>query len=349
MQYEKFGSSKLWFFYDADGYPSGVRYYNGSSTADYYFVCNWRGDVIKIFDSTGADVAEYLYDAWGNVVSVRSPNGTAITSSTHIANVNPLRYRGYYYDTETKLYYVNSRYYDPEVKRMLNADDSALAAVSLDTLTDKNYFAYCDNNPVIRTDSDGDYWHIVAGAAVGGIVNAVAQAIDQGGIHNAKDVAKIALSTITGAVGGALSASGLVSNALVAVTIDGALTAVTDLGISLIDNDFNFEKIDWFETISNVAVSASTSAIVGKVYNESTSNAVSTISKSMQKGKNKIKKGLSSPKTASKVKGTIKTGQKMILEGRKNLNKINMRGSMIGSIVSGIVSTVKKCIKSIFE
>ncbi|MFR6646206.1 MAG: RHS repeat-associated core domain-containing protein [Acutalibacteraceae bacterium] len=107
---------------------TGVRYKNGSTTTDYYFVCNWRGDVIRIYDGAGTVVANYNYDVWGNVISVTDANGAAITDPTHIANVNPLRYRGYYYDSETGFYYVSSRYYDPEIGRWINADSS-------DTLT----------------------------------------------------------------------------------------------------------------------------------------------------------------------------------------------------------------------
>lgn len=152
LQYEKFGTTELWFFYDADGNPSGVRYKNGSTTIDYYFVCNWRGDVIRIYDGAGAVVANYNYDAWGNVISVTDANGAAITDSTHIANVNPLRYRGYYYDSETGLYYLQSRYYDPAVKRFINEDEQ----LSLDKgVQGQNLFCYADNNPVVRYDPDG--------------------------------------------------------------------------------------------------------------------------------------------------------------------------------------------------
>ena len=152
LQYEKFGTTELWFFYDADGNPSGVRYKNGSTTTDYYFVCNWRGDVIRIYDGTGAVVANYNYDAWGSVISVTDANGAAITDSTHIANVNPLRYRGYYYDSETGLYYLQSRYYDPAVKRFINAD--SLVGANKDILGN-NVFAYCSNNPVNYSDPTG--------------------------------------------------------------------------------------------------------------------------------------------------------------------------------------------------
>ena len=163
LQYEKFGTTELWFFYDADGNPSGVRYKNGSTTIDYYFVCNWRGDVIRIYDGAGAVVANYNYDAWGSVISVTDANGAAITDSTHIANVNPLRYRGYYYDSETGLYYLQSRYYDPAVKRFINAD--TLLGANKDILGN-NVFAYCSNNPANHSDPTGhgilkDAWNWV--------------------------------------------------------------------------------------------------------------------------------------------------------------------------------------------
>ena len=155
LQYEKYGTTELWFFYDADGTPSGIRYKNGDSINDYYFVCNWRGDVTEIYDSTGALAASYSYDAWGKVVSVKDASGAAITSSTHIANVNPIRYRGYYYDSETGMYYLKSRYYDPQVKRFLNADGYAATGQSI---LGNNMFAYCDNNHVNRADSTGHFW-----------------------------------------------------------------------------------------------------------------------------------------------------------------------------------------------
>ena len=102
-----------------------------------------------MFDSTGGLIGSYEYDAWGNVQCFDG-EGNALTDETDIVVVNPIRYRGYYYDAETGLYYISSRYYDPSVKRMLNSDDESLSAASLEALTDKNYFAYCDNNPVGR-------------------------------------------------------------------------------------------------------------------------------------------------------------------------------------------------------
>lgn len=213
LQYEKFGTTELWFFYDADGNPSGVRYKNGSTTTDYYFVCNWRGDVIRIYDGAGAVVANYNYDAWGNVISVTDANGAAITDSTHIANVNPLRYRGYYYDSETGLYYVSSRYYDPEIGRWINAD-SILDNRGVNTL---NLLAYCGNNPVNNQDPNG---HFFFGAFVGGLIGGASGAITA--LVKGKSVTA---GLLTGAATGA--ALGLICD----VVATGGMSAV--VGVAL--------------------------------------------------------------------------------------------------------------------
>ena len=150
LQYETISdSSALWYFYDADGNPSGIRYKDNSGTInDYYFVCNWRGDVIQIYNASGTLVESYTYDAWGKVTE----NATS-ADTQNITETNPIRYRGYYYDTETRLYYLKSRYYDPAVKRFLNVD--GLVSTSVEDAA-KNMFAYCLNNPVIYADPEGD-------------------------------------------------------------------------------------------------------------------------------------------------------------------------------------------------
>ena len=102
--------------------------------------------MIKILTSSGATAAWYEYDAWGNVVSV---GGNA-----SIANLNPIRYRGYYYDTETGFYYLNSRYYDPEICRFVNADGYASTGQGL---LGNNMFAYCLSDPINHIDPDGEF------------------------------------------------------------------------------------------------------------------------------------------------------------------------------------------------
>ena len=125
-----------------------------TSSNEYYIACNSRGDVEAIYDTDGTLVARYIYDAWVNTTVVDS-NGSPITSSTHIANINPIRYRGYYYDSETGFYYVSSRYYDPEVGRWINAD-GYIAGVGGD-IRGYNLFLYCFNNPVNMGDFTGNW------------------------------------------------------------------------------------------------------------------------------------------------------------------------------------------------
>ena len=89
---------------------------------------------------------------------------------------NPLRYRGYVYDAELGLYYLQSRYYDPEIGRWINADAVDLLGANGD-FASLNLFAYCGNNPVIRADSEGTFWHIVGGAVLGAVAGTVTKMI----------------------------------------------------------------------------------------------------------------------------------------------------------------------------
>ena len=140
----------LRFTYDASGTPLTVRH-DGFL---YYYITNIQGDVIAIVDTTGTPVVNYTYDAWGNILSATG------TQATAIGRYNPLRYRGYVYDTETGLYYLQSRYYNPKVGRFINAD--GYVATGQGVLSN-NMFAYCLNNPINNIDTTGtqtkDVWY----------------------------------------------------------------------------------------------------------------------------------------------------------------------------------------------
>ena len=135
----------MWFLYDSDGTKIGFTY-NGQN---YYYLKNAQGDITGIVDKNCNTVVEYTYDAWGKLLNMTDSSGDA-----QIGQKNPFLYRGYYYDSETGLYYLNSRYYDPQTGRFLNAD--FLLNTSSD-LTSKNLFSYCGNNPVSRIDPDGEF------------------------------------------------------------------------------------------------------------------------------------------------------------------------------------------------
>ena len=136
------GNDTLLFYYDSDGSATSFSY-NGTM---YFYVKNLQGDVIRIIDLAGTEVASYVYDAWGNIKDTKG--------EPTIREINPIRYRGYVYDTETSLYYLQSRYYDPFTGRFLNADDTAFIGVS-GTVLSGNLFAYCENNPVNHIDNYG--------------------------------------------------------------------------------------------------------------------------------------------------------------------------------------------------
>ena len=110
------------------------------------------GNVVAILTDGGIVVARYIYDAWGNHKVVDN-TGNEITDTAHIGNINPYRYRGYYFDTETGLYYLKSRYYDPETGRFISIDDISFA--DPDTINGLNLYAYCCNNPVMHVDPTG--------------------------------------------------------------------------------------------------------------------------------------------------------------------------------------------------
>ena len=187
------GGNKLHFTYDSTG-PLSVSY-NGT---EYFYVKNAQGDVTGLVSSSGASVVTYTYDAWGN------PLTTTGSLAATLGAQNPLRYRGYVYDTETGLYYLQSRYYNPTWGRFIGTDDVTVLAASLEKANwDKNLFAYCDNNPVSRRDAGGEFWHLVIGAVIGGVINGGITAINGGSVTD------IAISAAAGALSGALSASGV--------------------------------------------------------------------------------------------------------------------------------------------
>ena len=164
---QKTGSTTLSFFYDQQGNRVGMA---DSSNHFYYYIYNVQGDVIALADAaTGKLVVTYTYDAWGKVLSVND------TTANSVGTQNPFRYRGYYYDTETSLYYLQTRYYDPEVGRFINAD--AFTSTDISGALSANMFAYCENRPTIGSDPTGEWVHILIGAAVGAVGSLASQVL----------------------------------------------------------------------------------------------------------------------------------------------------------------------------
>ena len=199
-------SNGIEFIYDNSG-VAGIIYSNGT----YLYRKDGQGNICALIDSNGNVVVEYKYDAWGNH-AVLDANGADINDASHIGNMNPYRYRSYYYDTETELYYLKSRYYDPETGRFITIDD--ISYLDPETINGLNLYAYCGNNPVMRIDENGNAWWdwlawiglglfvaaltVVTAGMAGAVIGGIA-----GGIIYGAAIGTIALGTI-GAVGGAV-------------------------------------------------------------------------------------------------------------------------------------------------
>ncbi len=208
------------FSYDESGAPIGIRI----DGTDYYYGRNAQGDIEALYAwkvSPGGDeyaelVATYEYDPWGKLLAVKDADGNAITSAAHAALKNPLRYRGYYYDTDTGFNYLHSRYYDPQIGRFLNAD-SSFAGIGGD-IRGGNLFSYCFNNPVNMNDLPGNWPKLstifTAVAVVAAVVAAVAITVVTYG----------AAAPALAAVGGMVISSAAVTTSL---TIAAVATAVT--------------------------------------------------------------------------------------------------------------------------
>jgi RHS repeat-associated protein len=179
---------------------------------EYLYTRNLQGDITGLIDSAGAQVVSYSYDAWGNVLSI-----TGSLAST-LGQKNPYKYRGYRLDSETGMYYLNSRYYVPEWGRMLNADANTNLISSPQSLADKNLYLYCGNNPINSRDDSGRFVQIaivLGGAVVGGLFQVFENLST--GQPILKDVAGAmvggAVGVIVGAIPGAASFASLAAAA----------------------------------------------------------------------------------------------------------------------------------------
>ena len=217
----------LRFSYDASGNVVAVDYSsnNGSSFATYYYLRNAQNDIVKIVDSSGNSVVEYIYDSWGKLLS---STGKLLSSTgsltTTLGTDQPFRYRGYVYDAETQWYYLQSRYYDPNTCRFISAD------VLLSTgqgVIGHNSFAYCGNNPIAREDPSGlEWWHwAIAGALV--VAAAAACVITCGGAAPAIAAVAMVASGTAAATASATVAAGVFIGASTALACS-AMAAAAD-------------------------------------------------------------------------------------------------------------------------
>ncbi|MBM7871484.1 RHS repeat-associated protein [Clostridium pascui] len=142
VTFETDGENSIYYTYDSNDNLVSMNL-NG---VEYYYIRNAQGDITGLFDKTGKTVVSYRYDSWGQIINIDGE------LKDTLGKINPYRYRGYRYDDETSLYYLQSRYYNPSWGRFINADG---IAGQTSNLLSHNMFAYCLNNPVNMVDHYG--------------------------------------------------------------------------------------------------------------------------------------------------------------------------------------------------
>jgi len=217
-------SDAFYFHYSSGGELIGFTYKTADAETECILVKNQQGDVERVISADGTVLASYTYDAWGNV----------LTAEGILAQQNPIRYRGYYFDTETSLYYVSSRYYDSNIGRWISADAPETLTADFENLTQYNLFAYCFNNPVNTSDETGAWpsWAkkvaaAVAVVAVVAIVAAITVATAGAGTAAAVIAVGAAKGAAVGMVSGAVigAATGAVNHRVSTGSWSGAGTA----------------------------------------------------------------------------------------------------------------------------
>jgi len=242
---EKRGDTIIRYIYDENGLPVGMIL-DGTT---YLYEKNLQGDVIGIYTTSGTKVVTYVYDAWGKTVS-----SSYVSGYSNVYTYNPFRYRGYYYDTETGFYYLQSRYYDPAIGRFINADGYLSTGTGL---IGCNMYAYCNNNPVMYVDYTGmAWWHWAIGA---GIVAAcaVATVVTCGGFA----AAVTAVSMVGSGVAAATTASTIAAGAFI-----GSVTALGTAAIAAVSTSDSVEEFNdqgnW-GTVATTALGAVTGGAKG--------------------------------------------------------------------------------------
>jgi RHS repeat-associated protein len=203
-----------------------------------------QGDITHITDSDGNVEAEYVYDAWGSH-KVFDASGSEIGDPDFIGNVNPIRYRGYYFDSETGLYYLKTRYYDPEAGRFLSPD--GLSNVHREAINGLNLYAYCGNNPVMFTDHSGECFLCGAANFIG------------------KAVASVVTTVVAAGVSAATAAATWVNDNVILPIVTTAVEVVSWVDTNFVQPVANFidENIDAIVAVAVVALSVT--AIVAGV------------------------------------------------------------------------------------
>ena len=221
---EKTGNNKIEYLFDINGDYYGFEY----NDKPYYYFKNLQGDVVAVGEDYNTVVATYEYDAWGRLIS------STDTSGVNIGAINPIRYRGYYYDTETGFYFLQTRYYVPEICRFLSAD-GAISEVGGEVLG-YNQFAYCFNNPVNMDDSTGN-WPRWATITLGAVAAVAAVAVTVATLGAAAPAAACTLTAVGMSIGASYAVASTAATVAVVATTVAAAAYAGDIAYSAVTGD----------------------------------------------------------------------------------------------------------------
>ena len=182
------------YLYDGSGQLMAIRY----KGADHYYIRNGLMTITGLIDANGTAVVNYRYDSWGILTGI---TGSMVGT---LGKDNPYRFKGYYYDEETGMYYLKSRYYQPEICRFISADNEDVLIDTHVDLANKNLYLYCDNNPILKADEEGQIADWLVSAALGAAVNVAASFIIAQAMGQDFGVKDVAVAAMTGALGGGL-------------------------------------------------------------------------------------------------------------------------------------------------
>ena len=277
---QKTGSTTLSFFYDQQG--NRVAMADGGNKF-YYYIYNVQGDVIALADaSTGKLAATYSYDAWGKCTVTNASGYT-------IGTQNPFRYRGYYYDSETSLYYLQTRYYDPDTGRFINAD--VFASTDMRSTLSANMFSYCQNNPIIHADSQGNS-ATLAGAIAGGFFGAFDAICSGGSIEQVLNCAVV--GAMTGAMAGLVCDVSIASGGLAAgLAYTAVASSLANIANSVATQKIMTGKVNAAKVAFDGLVGAAT-GIMGAATTSITKPIVKTVKDGIRYVGNQISNEISS-------------------------------------------------------
>ncbi len=201
--------NRLDFLYDENGILYGLI---KDSSRKYFYIRDFMSNILGLVDDSGNIVVKYKYDAYGNRISITD------TSGCDLGNINPFRYKGYYYDDDVEMYYCKSRFYVPLWHRWLNSD--SINYLEPKNITSLNLFTYCNNNPVMYVDENGKFPGLITAMLIGAVIGAFVGVVGQAGADVLSNLWKYGFKTyewsmsswqtyvgaaVGGAVGGALT------------------------------------------------------------------------------------------------------------------------------------------------